>query len=266
MKRCALQHRNAAMRGFIASASLVMASTASGTVCNGPALRGLRFVDAHTLEVQGLGGTAQTRDHGKTWLSPRRVVKPLLEPLDQRAFTAPGGAQLQNLEGSWVIQRETASSTWRVRWQGLLLQVMGNSAFVYVGEYQPKLTLYGDHSWELMRGAVEERPADPSGGFTGRSAALKVEFRPGSVCVHTEADPSWFGECKPALELGAQASFQLTGFAVAPEAAESEYPGARDVYLSTPDSLLHWQAGSKRWLEMNYPPDWRQCNGPIPLR
>ena len=266
MRRHLPRHRIAAIHGLLAIAGLAIGSTASGTVCDGPDLRGLRLVDARTLEVQGLGGKAQTRDQGKTWQTVTRVDKPSLEPLDHRAFNAPGGAQLQNLEGSWVIQRETASSTWRVRWKGLLLQVVGNSAFVYLGEYEPKLTGYGGRNWALTRGAVEEQLADPRRGFTGHSARLKIEFRPGSVCVHTEADPSWDRECQPALELGSQDAFELTGLAIVSEAAAAEYPGARDVYLSTPHRLLHWLAGSKRWVDLDYPPDWRQCNGPIPFR
>lgn len=235
-----------------------------GNACHGPDLHSLRLVDATTLEVQGLGGTAQTRDGGKTW----RVVGQASSDGDtfgQRAFRGPGGHEFQNLSatgGDVVIERSPESRTWRQAWTGLLLQVSGGDAFVYQGELRGNAI--NNRGWEMRNGVVEQYTAGSGGADDGAySARMKVEFKPGSVCVHTEA--TWSSTpCSFALQWPSDTPFALTGFAVAPPPPGGEYPNPRDVYLSSTARILHWQAAANRWVDLRYPPDWFKCNGPVP--
>jgi len=256
--------------GLLIVLATAFSPPARSTVCEGPDLHSLRMVNATTLEVQGRGGTAQTSDGGKTWrlvAGPPRLVADIqaTDSFNHRAFRGPAGYELQNLgtgAGNVVIQRTPRSPTWHVAWTGVLLQVSGDDAFVYLGEtHGPAIQNRG---WELRTGVVEQMSLGTGSPMDDdRSARLKVEFKPGSVCVHTEA--TWDQtSCKSAWTWQGDSPFPLTGFAVAPRRAGVEYPNPRDVYLASRSGILHWRGASQSWAEMPSPPDWFWCNGPIP--
>lgn len=257
--------------GLLIALAAAFPPPARSTVCEGPDLHSLRMVNATTLEVQGRGGMAQTSDGGKTWrvvARPQRVAAGFQNATDtfnHRGFRGPAGYELQNLDtqaGNVVIQRTPTSPAWHVAWTGLLLQVSGDDAFVYLGDtHAPAIQNQG---WPLGTGVVEQMSFGTGSPLSDdRSAPLKVEFKPGSVCVHTEA--TWHQTpCQPAWTWQGDSPFPLTGFAVAPRRAGVEYPNPRDVYLASRSGILHWRGDSQTWAALPPPPDWFWCNGPIP--
>ncbi len=242
-----------------------IAIPAQSNSCSGPGLHSLRLLDAHTVEVQGDGGTARTRDGGKTWQTVAGPSPDTKDAFDHREFGGPAGHRLQNVAAASnvVIEQRTGQSAWRMRWEGLLLEVRRSTAFVYVGALsRPN---WSDKGWLLASGDVDEHAiGDGVDDLQDTGPNLKVEFRPGSVRVCTPN--SWRdAPCGPALK-GAPDSrpFLLTGFAVAPSRLEDGQARPRDVYLATEGTILHWQSDSFRWSQIMAPSDWVRCSGSVP--
>lgn len=258
-----------------------VADTVHAMACMGPKLRDLKVVNADTVEISGLGGTARTRDGGRTWIAVPSAPPLLRAPIERdgedafwhRLFRAPDGTEFQNLgmksDEDVVIMRKPGDYTWSVFAEGLLLDVGDGVAYVFKGRMGRRSA---PGTIALDEGMIREvHFGNPALDSTGHAPPFQIEVTSESLCLSYQRQENYHrwdnNSCESASHRVRYPHRALNGFAVAPAEQDAEANDrSRDVYLSGPDYILHWNGATRTWQDINYPAGWFSCNDPMPIR